>query len=204
MPNHVYSQLRVEASPNTIDAIIDFVKDENRTLSADKIMPMPPELREVTSPVRIVSEEEYAAWKVKPKTNEWDRTGPITERMRQEYLQKFGATDWYTWANANWGTKWGFYNTSEWEVNPEAALISFQTAWSPATPIITKLAAQFPEAKITYSFADEGGGFVGYQVYEDGEEVEECDFEWRSPEGIEVRKLVGYWFEDEDEEDDTE
>lgn len=202
MPNHVYSQLRIEASPNTIQSLIELVKDDKATLSADKIIPMPTELREVTSPVRIVSEEEYAAWKAKPKDpNAWSSTGPITARLQAEYLRRFGADDWYTWANKNWGTKWGFYDASDWDVGDIAATISFQTAWAPATPVIEKLASLFPEATITYSFADEGGNFVGNEVYRNGEKVEENSFEWREPDGVAIRQLVGYWF-DEDEEDE--
>lgn len=201
MPNHIYSQLRAEASPNTLQTFIDFVKDDKVALSTDKIIPMPQELRKVSSPVRVVSEEEYAQWEAKPKTSEWDSYGPITERMRSEYLKKFGATDWYTWANKHWGTKWGFYNIGEWEVNDNIATISFQTAWSPATPVVEKLASLFPEATILYSFADEGGNFVGNELYKNGEKIEENSFEWREPDGIAVRQLVGYWFDDDEDEE---
>lgn len=204
MPNHVYSQLRVSGPSNVVQSVIEFVKDGDESLSADKIIPMPPELRNVSSPVKIVSEQEYAEWLAKPKSSEWGSTGPITAQMQSEYLRKFGAADWYTWANKNWGTKWGFYDTGEWDVYNNVATIKFQTAWSPATPVIEKLASLFPEATILYSFADEGGCFVGDELYKNGEKVEENNYEWREPDGIAVRQLVDYWFEDEEDIEDEE
>lgn len=206
MPNHIYSRLFVEAAPNTLDLFIKFAADDDNILSADKIIPMPIELREASSPPQIVSEEEYAKWKAPPSDKLEKaglvRTGPITARLHFDYLNRFGAADWYSWALKHWGTKWGFYDLDkEWKRTAVSAEIFFQTAWSPATPIIEKLATQFPEVKITYHFADEGGNFVGYQIFQNGSMIEDTNFEWKSPEGIETRKLVKYWFEEDESEE---
>ena len=199
MPNHIYSQLLVEGSSSLIQSLLAYCKDSETELSTDQIYPMPPELKAVSSsPPKIVSEEEYAKWKADPQAR---AEGPITKRMKREYEQKFGASDWYAWANKFWGTKWGFYNVGKWAINSnDSAVISFQTAWSPATPVVTKLSAEFPAIKITYSFADEGGDFVGNQIFESGKLVKQNTFPWDSQDGIFIRKLVGEYREEDDED----
>lgn len=114
-----------------------------------------------------------------------------------------GTCYWYDWVNNNWGTKWGFYQVSQkWEIKDDfSATISFQTAWSPAFPLIDKMAQLFPQLKITYSFADEGGFFVGNAIYQNGQRSKTNNYNWDSLEGISIRKLVDYFYEDECEDD---
>lgn len=53
-----------------------------------------------------------------------------------ELIDKYGYSDWYGWAVANWGTKWGCYENEYQEGlflvdGQKGALYSFTTAWSP-------------------------------------------------------------------------
>ena len=59
-----------------------------------------------------------------------------------------------------------------------------------------------PDVEFYHEFADEGGGFVGYQVIKNGKLIDYCDYDWDEEAGIEVRQNVGYYYEDE--EDDSE
>lgn len=144
---------------------------------------MPSELKNTTSPTRIVSEEEYKKEKAKLDAviakKEEDRTPeerrmcslPITKEMQKEYLKKYGCDNWYDWAIRNWGTKWGAYDITDWEGDT----ITFFTAWSVPEPVYEELSNLFPKAEFEVKYADEGGGWCGITIWQDGikNEVEE-------------------------------
>jgi len=77
-------------------------------------------------------------------------------------LEKYGHKTWYDWKCANWGTKWGAYNSEieEYHTNEEydegIFIVGFQTAWSAPTPIYEKLKEMFEEADIQAYWSDEG------------------------------------------------
>lgn len=118
-------------------------------------------------------------------------------------IQKYGVPDWYDWSVHNWGTKWNSCNT--W-VDLKTCSICFDTAWSPATLIIEKLAKLYPKAKIIFSFAEEQTGYYsGQSIFKDGELVDEELYKPFSKEAYEMSfELWGSGDEYEfDEETDT-
>lgn len=92
------------------------------------------------------------------------------EAQEKSNLEQFGYKNWYDWNIANWGTKWDVsveiddFNTTDTEV-----LLSFESAWSPPQRAIFALATKFNKLTIRHSFLEEGVGFVGYDLYENGE-----------------------------------
>ena len=58
-------------------------------------------------------------------------------------------------ANSNWGTKW---NACDQEVDLEAGMLNFETAWSCPKPVLKALSAKHPEAEICVRYADEDIG----------------------------------------------
>ena len=89
---------------------------------------------------------------------------------------------WYNWNVANWGTKW---NCSEvWSdrvdngqtIEGETSY-NFDTAWSPAEPVVAALAKQFPTLSITHRYCEGGMGFAGQVVYLNGEEVARDEYD---------------------------
>lgn len=70
---------------------------------------------------------------------------------------KYGFPTWYEWRCHNWGTKW---NSSEVGIcnTGNEAVVSFQTAWDCAYPIVKRLSEEFPDLLFTISFADEDLG----------------------------------------------
>ena len=100
MPNHVFNFISVE------EKYADKLAEIAKVGLCRYYKPMPEELVGTTSPQRM------------------------GETMSQEELirltEKYGTSDWYTWANREWGTKWGCYETSY-----EDGSYTFQTAWSP-------------------------------------------------------------------------
>ena len=89
--------------------------------------------------------------------------------------------DWYEWHCAMWGTKWNSDGTACMPIKEAAKLdpdsfrdfdIYFETAWSPAIPVIEALIEQCPAIDIVCSFYEGGCWFAGY-IDETG--VNYCD-----------------------------
>lgn len=89
-----------------------------------------------------------------------------------EILKKGYSDAGYTWQADHWGTKWGAYDLS---IHSDLGLLrlSFDTAWSPAVPIIEKLAEMFPALEIEHHFDEPGMCFQGTHTYMEGELVNE-------------------------------
>jgi hypothetical protein len=88
---------------------------------------------------------------------------------------------WYNWNCANWGTKWNageVWNdrTDNGETTEGTTSYNFETAWSPASPVIEALAEQFPTLTITHRYCEGGMGFAGEAVYERGSLVSQDEY----------------------------
>lgn len=88
---------------------------------------------------------------------------------------------WYNWNVEHWGTKW---NCSEaWHDRADddsvvAGITSynFDTAWSPAEPVIHALSGLFPTLTITHRYCEGGMGYAGEVVYHAGNEISRREF----------------------------
>ena len=88
---------------------------------------------------------------------------------------------WYNWNCANWGTKWNcgevwHDRTTEQITEAGTTSYNFDTAWSPASPVIEALAEQFPTLTITHRYCEAGMGFAGEVVYERGSFVSQDEY----------------------------
>ena len=208
MPNHTATKLEVRGTSKEIADVIQYVgnpeggEDEN-LFSCDKIIPMPKELRWISSPVKIVSKEEYEKKILERvgKKEGHDFGLPLTKELQEKYLNDYGADNWYDWANAKWGTKWGVYEVGQWQVLKEkkctVATITFLSAWSPIIPIIPVmdvLAEKFPNLEFSLKYSDEGGGFLGVKHWVDGHNSGGSDLAWDSCAGVMLRKELGVYY----------
>lgn len=169
---------------------------------------MPEELLKVSYPVRIVTEEarnaEIAAYEAKVNNGEtvFGHSFDITQEMSDDYINRFGTNNWYDWALANWGTKWGGYDAER--MNPDT--VRFLTAWSTPFEAIVTLSKLHPDHEFVVQFADEDfGSNVGEYVIMDGE----CIYENRpascSKGALDLaREILGYDPHEEDEEYEDE
>jgi hypothetical protein len=99
-------------------------------------------------------------------------------------VRLYGHQDWYSWSNANWGTKWNAYSQSSDEGSNE---IAFETAWSTPYPVIEALSRKYPEAVISMRYADEDFGHnCGEYTFQAGDLVEEYTPEGGSNEAHEL------------------
>ena len=111
MPNWVYNSISVE------EQYADKLKEIANVGLARYYKPMPEDLQGTTSPQRV------------------DTPDDLIEVTRLTEL--YGCADWYTWANRNWGTKWGCC-----ENEYEDGVYRYQTAWSPLDEELLYLLSQ--------------------------------------------------------------
>jgi hypothetical protein len=87
---------------------------------------------------------------------------------------------WYNWNVANWGTKWNcgdvWHDRADDSVVEGKTSYNFDTAWSPAEPVVAALAEQFPTLSLTHRYCEGGMGFAGEVEYANGVEVERKDY----------------------------
>jgi len=97
-------------------------------------------------------------------------------RMALENKKKYGFQDWYAWRISNWGTKWGAYEFHQIDRSEGRLIFEYQTAWSPAMPIISKLGTMFPSLTFVNSYMDEGWGFYGKHTvhFDEGVDEDSC------------------------------
>lgn len=135
MPNWCYNSLMVDAdNKSNLNAFRRWLDKDGFKLN--KILPMPKELEDTTSPV------------------------PADQvKLVQHLVEKYGAAEWYTWRVNNWGTKWDV--DAEIDENEYHVLITFESAWSPPVYAITALGKLFPELTFTLAYKEEGMGYAG-------------------------------------------
>lgn len=210
MPNHIATNFRVTGPTAEVKRFIKDAIGQYSVLSLNNLLPMPSELCMTTSPTRIMTQMEidkqWADWKAETNPIEKDRPWAlgITKETSDSYKVKYGVDNWYDWAIANWGSKWGVYDETEWDISEledngfSSAKIWYQTAWSPVTEAWKRISKNYPTLEFFHEYADEGGCFVGNQLIRDGNIIEDNDYEWGSDEGIVIREGVGYMLVDED------
>jgi hypothetical protein len=88
---------------------------------------------------------------------------------------------WYNWNVANWGTKWNcgdvWHDRADDSVVEGKTSYNFDTAWSPAEPVVAALAEQFPTLSLTHRYCEGGMGFAGEVEYANGAEVDRKSYD---------------------------
>ncbi len=130
-----------------------------------------------------------------------------------ENMTKYGHMSWYSWCVENWGTKWNAGSVScdttvgnmellasAQDTSPVEITYTFDTAWSPPTPVIAKLSEMYPTVSITHSYIEEGYVFAGEVMYQAGEVVSSNETE-SADEMFEISDWHRSFKSDDDEED---
>ena len=100
--------------------------------------------------------------------------------------------DWFDWRTSasGWGTKWCVDIDGE-EKKDGGIVWHFDSAWSPPEGIIFQLGAMYPALRFSLCYAESGSYFAGSLIVDQGEVVEDLDFDSRSAEG----ELYGFVLE---------
>jgi len=130
--------------------IAKMIEGGNEGKFFDTFVPMPAELRATTSP------------------------SPTNETL----VEKYGASDWYSWSVNSWGTKWDTeFEDADVSEDGKSAHVVFNTAWSPPLEFYNSLLDL--GFKIDATYTEEGMGFAGHYVDGDDECVD-LDFDKNS------------------------
>jgi hypothetical protein len=177
MPNWVRNIVEFSGNEEVIARMREEIRGEgeDRFIDFNKISPIPKELGDTQSPLKIISQEEYDKQEERITKGElteneknWGLSRGLTQELANEYREKFGATDWYSWQLENWGTKWNASDCIEFD-----DCIEFNTAWSTPFNLLVALSKKYPEIYFNVRYSDEDFGYnVGEYDLKNGEEVE--------------------------------
>ncbi len=82
-------------------------------------------------------------------------------------IQKYGVLNWYDWSINNWGTKW---NADNFMSLDDDKVLTFETAWDPAVPVVVEMSKQNPNIRFAFLYADEAiGEHVGFILMKSGQ-----------------------------------
>ena len=166
MPNWCFNRVTCTGTSGDIANLIDYVQEDDNDFSFNAVMTMPPELREVTSPVKAFkTKAEVELYNAKHKNVEFGAGKAITHAKHRFLIKKYGHADWYNWSIENWGCKWDTHADGvDMSDNADNGCVSyrFDTPWGPPQGIYKKLHETFPEVDISWFYDEPGMEFSGY------------------------------------------
>jgi len=205
MPNWCYNTLTIQGPKSEVDMIKDRLNkpftlaQETFGMGDISTMGFPTKIEQVSysNPVFSfhnihsykddgITDEEYAC---QPSRGNYDiQNDPDWFRKSVEFAKT--QKDWYSWNTSNWGTKWDvavrdgdeYPNTELLEEKSEGddnwVVYKYETAWSPAVTILTKLSNLVPNCLLTLEFEEETGWGGEYEIVR-GEVKELAEWENR-------------------------
>jgi hypothetical protein len=204
MPNWVFNTLTIQGPKEEIDSIKDRLNkpftlaQETYGMGDISTSGFPTKIKEVTysNPVFAffnihsykddgITDEEYAC---QPNHGDIDMKSPdwFAKSIAHAKTQK----DWYSWNTTNWGTKWDIavrddeeYSNTELVQHESKGednwlVYRYETAWSPAVTILTKLSNLVPNSVLTLEYEEETGWGGEYEIIR-GEVKELVEYENR-------------------------
>ena len=221
MPNYCMNKLELVGDQKEVAQLLKWVKGPDNAFDFQRIIPMPESIKDTErGSISFASEavclylqdktvsnhlqwlmerNQIAMEKLDATIEKWEKEKKIDlamgYRIIANRLAYNGCGDWYEWCIENWGTKW---EACETEVVDN--VINFETAWSPCTPIVEKLAELFPEIQFIYTYFEPGVSLAGIEKYQNGDCVELQVYEQEEKEYRYIGEGFGYEFENDNEE----
>ncbi|NDB56878.1 hypothetical protein EB001_00265 [bacterium] len=194
MPNHCENNFTVRGKKQDV---IDFIascvtsKHGEEQISEEKIKEA---ILEGTynDAKKFVLENFCLFRKLKPMPDELYKDKVFGAEKDQALIDKYGSDNWYDWANDNWGTKWGCYDTSfdsiyETSDGEFELQINYNTAWAPGDDFLMENLAveDYKHLKFHLYYEEPGMGFHGFFFIKDGSVVENnCETHNQFPESM--------------------
>lgn len=179
MPNHITNILTITGEKKQVETCFRVIRgsEDEQHIDFNKIIPMPETLHitsgsSVDNAIDIIQNNdkkfemmmEYPWVKEEGIKTIEELKSKIKARLSQKDFdeariaiineEKYGFRDWYSWSNANWGTKWNAYD----QILEDENTIRFDTAWASPYPVIEKLGEMFPSLHFCVEYADEDLG----------------------------------------------
>lgn len=185
MPNHCENRLFVTGPTKSVERFVKAVWPESASdeVRLTNVYPMPEVLSGTQSPA-VTSPDPNPVWATWVKDGTWTKEqydlhcaeNRLAYTANQLATIETGYPNWYEWALANWGTKWGDYDHSPGEVisNGQHAEweVTYMTAWAPLhLPFWVRVSQQFPDLTISVTYIEPGMVYCGAMGVSKGGEV---------------------------------
>lgn len=167
MPNHCHNDLYISGPQEQVDALLTLIGATKAEPEFDfnTIIPYPAQFA--------------------------DRDKEAKELGRKAFAERHGSdakdgynSGGYEWCVENWGTKWSAYEVARRDYL--GVCLTFQTAWSPPTPVIIALHKHFPLCTLHMESFEMGAAFVcGFSLISEDE--------WYEDEPWEAGKVISEW-----------
>jgi hypothetical protein len=185
MPNWVYNTLTIQGPKSEVDMIKEKLNQPFTVMHDSWNM----KTKEMEITESIYSAPVFAFWNIhspledgitmeeyvkQPNRLGGDMKDP--DWFAKEIAHAKTQKDWYNWNTSNWGTKWDVavvdgneYSDTEIleeisEGDDNYVVYKYNTAWSPAVTILTKLSNLVPNSLLTLEFEEETGWGGEYEI----------------------------------------
>lgn len=174
MPNWCTNRLTIRGPESVVASVRSHVSGPSGGLDFNSIIPMPAALKDIRTGSTEIDGTRFTHWREVESEDGSKKSVGLTADEIQALKQEYEAADWYDWSINHWGTKWNV-DGIEPTVEPTELDYIFDTAWSPPTAVIERLAALFPKASIIHAYVEEGVSFGGVSRYEGGILVDQTE-----------------------------
>lgn len=157
MPNHAENDLTVTGPTKDVKAFVEFARGreigstEDEPIHFSRFIPYPSQYQLRDLYKRL-----------------WEKTHPGRFAPIVDGFNSGG----YEWCNANWGTKWSAYSFSAPKISKMKRgskwKITFNTAWSPPTPVIYAMSKRFPSLRFCLRTYERGMAYKFHLVVKGG------------------------------------
>ena len=191
MPNWCVNQVDISGDETEVAKLVAFVKSDENSFTFENIVPPPatPMYSSDCTHNKYVCGCESVAqpdpenegkfmWVIDGKKVEYHGKCPT----HNEHSFSNHPDNWYNWNINNWGTKWSAGEVWNDRIDDDGKVdghtsYNFDTAWSPAEPVVAALAEKFPTLRIAHRYCEAGMGYAGEVLYADGAEIRREDYD---------------------------
>lgn len=183
MPNHCETDFTITGPADLVNTVLEKHFDKDGNLDCASVIPYPQQFVDQDNAAKEWQEKycDESGWRLRPEFEGKD----IPKRPTDGF--NLGG---YEWRVSNWGTKWGTYDGCGIAVTPlkvgknrVKAFMSFQSAWSPPTPVFNQLAAMYPQLTFRARSYEAGMAYRIVSKWKDGECVRDDEYTYRGTRG---------------------
>lgn len=173
MPNWTTNKLTITGPAEDLAILNQIITADNGKLSLKHFIPTPDALTKIcTGFHKDADGKEVREWYESKDAEGKPVQTPVTQQEHDDFKVKYGATNWYDWNLANWGTKWDIDgNNQQCCMTNEKILINFLSAWDTPTIGLLEISKRFPTLEFDLVFKHEGGFGSGWMQIQNGKEI---------------------------------
>jgi len=185
--------VEIKGNANEVEELLSFVETEDSDFDFNIIVPIPDNVENTQRGSRsfaseavsiylrtqiisnhlkwMMEKDEVAIENLEQAIKKWESEKKIDIELGYRIIEnraKYNnCGDCYEWCIEYWGTK-----SVAWDIHINNNSIYFDTAWTPCTPVIQKLAELYPGLEIEHSYFEPGVALAGVDTYKNGELID--------------------------------